>query len=81
MKLTPQVFAAASIVWAIYNRNAKFPFNIAAHFHQILGAGGNFFVDFLAEAIQIRITAIQQTDAHRDGTDIQMPLVDHIKGF
>ena len=58
--------------------NTEFFLDLLAYPHQILGAAGNFVVNFLAAGLKIRVAAVQQADAHGDSADIQMPLIDHI---
>ncbi len=60
--------------------DAEFPLDILPHLHQILGAAGDFLINFPAADRKIRVAAVQQADAHGDGPDVQVPLFDHILG-
>ena len=63
------------------NGNSKFCLNFTANLHQILGTAGNLSINFITAGLKIRVTAVQQTDAHGDGADVQMLLFNHGLGF
>ena len=62
----------------IDDRNAKLPLDLLAHFHQILCTADDLFIDLPGAGFHILMGAVQQGDAHSDGADIQMSLVDHV---
>ena len=63
------------------NGNSEFLLDVLADLHQVFGAAGDLPINLIAAGLQIRVAAVQQTDAHGDGSDVQMPLVDHILGL
>ena len=60
--------------------NAELALDVVPRLHQMLGVAGDLVIDFIAAALGILADAVQQGDAHGDGADIQMLLVDHIDG-
>ena len=62
------------------NRDAELAFNILAGFYQIFSVTGDLVINLVAAALRILADAVQQGDAHGDGADVQMVLVDHIDG-
>ena len=62
----------------IDNGDTKLPFDFLANLHKILRFAGDLVIDPLGANIHILMGAIQKGDAHSDGTDIQVTLVDHI---
>ena len=65
----------------VYNGDPVFPGNFLSHLHQVFGVGGDFVVHFLTGAVDVRVTAGQKRNPHRNGPDIQMLLFDHLDRF
>ena len=65
----------------VYDRHTKVSCDLFSGGYQILCISGNFFVDFLIQSLQIIVAAVQKTDAHGNGTNIQLLMFDHIVGF
>ena len=63
------------------NGNAIFLFNRLAYRYQIGGAAGNFLINPVAGQVDIAVHTAEKGDAHGDGTDIEMLLLDHSDGF
>ena len=63
------------------NRNAQFGFNLFAGLYQMLCLAGNLVIYLVAGCIDVAGDAVEQRDAHRDGTNIQMLVLDHFNGF
>ena len=61
--------------------NAELILNLPAGFHQLLGGGGDLVVNLPAGGVGVRVAAVQQADAHGDGADVQMLVVDHLDGL
>ena len=49
--------------------------------YQLLRAAADLVINFPAAAIRVLADAVQQGDAHSDGADVQMLLVDHVDGI
>ena len=62
----------------IDNRNTKLHLDLLGFCHQILCRTANLVVDLLTGFINIFVAAAKQRDAHRNRTDIQMLLLDHL---
>ena len=60
------------------NGDAVLPGDVLAGFHQVLGVAADFVVDLLAGLVHIGVDAVQQGDAHGDGADIQVLVVNHV---
>ena len=60
--------------------DAELALDVVTRLHQMLGVAGDLVIDFIAAALGILTDAVQQGDAHGDGADVQMLLVDHIDG-
>ena len=60
--------------------DAEFAFDIPARLHQLFRTAADFVVNFVTAALGILADAVQQGDAHGDGADVQMLLVDHVDG-
>ena len=60
--------------------DTEFAFDIPARLHQLFRPAADFVVNFVAAALGILADAVQQGDAHGDGADVQMLLVDHVDG-
>ena len=58
--------------------NAKLPFDLAACRNQMLGLPADLVVNFPGAGLRIRVGAVQKRNAHGDGADVQMLMVDHI---
>ena len=65
----------------VYNRDAIFTFNLPSDRNEIFCCTGDFIVNIFVYGIKIRIDAVQKTDAHRNCTDIQLFLLDHLVCF
>ena len=63
------------------DRDSVFRLNLLSHLHQVFGVGGDFVVHFLTGAVDVRVTAGQKRNPHRNGPDIQMLLFDHLDRF
>ena len=61
--------------------DAELPLDGLAGRHQPVRLPGDLLVDLPAGGLGVGIGAVQQGDAHRNGTDIQMLLVDHMDGL
>ena len=61
--------------------DAVFRLQLFAGAHQVLGAADDLLVDLLAGALDLPVRAVQQGDAHGDGTDVQVFVLDHPDGF
>ena len=61
--------------------DAELPLNGLAGGHQVLGPAGDLVIDLLTGGLWIGIGAVQQGDAHGNGTHVQMLLVDHMYGI
>ena len=48
---------------------------------QTCGAARDFFVDLLRRAVDIGVGAVKEREPHRNGTDIEIFIVDHPDGF
>ena len=64
----------------IDNGNAELRLDLPAHTDQVLGAAGDLVIGFFAADGQVRIGTVQKADAHGDGPDIQVLIVDHVQG-
>ena len=65
----------------VYNRHAVFLCQFVTDFYQIFGISGDFIVYLFVKLINIRVSTIQQTDTHCDGSHVQIGVVDHLIGF
>ena len=63
------------------DRDAVIAFDGLAGRHEILGIGGDFVVDVVADGIDVIGRAIQQADAHGDGAHVELLLLDHLVGL
>ena len=64
----------------IHNGNTELPFDLLAYFYKVFRTANDLFIDPIGADLNILVGAIQKRNAHGNGTDIQMPLVDHILG-
>jgi hypothetical protein len=60
--------------------NAELPLNGLAGGHQLFGPAADFVVDLPAGGPGVGVAAVQQGDAHGNGADVQVLLVDHVDG-
>ena len=60
--------------------DTEFAFDIPARLHQLFRTAADLVVNFVTAALGILADAVQQGDAHGDGADVQMLLVDHVDG-
>ena len=61
--------------------NAIFFADILAGFYEVLCVAADLVVHLLAGGADIAVRAVQQRDAHGDGTDIKIFIVDHVDRF
>ena len=61
------------------NGNAELGLNVLADFYQVFGAACDLIVDFFAALIHIRVRTVQEADAHGNGPDVQVLIVDHVQ--
>ena len=60
------------------DRDAKLTLDVFARFHEVFGAGADLVVNLVAAALRILTHTVEQGDAHRDGADVKVLLVDHV---
>ena len=48
---------------------------------QVLGVAADLVVDFAGGLVHVGVDAVEKGDAHGDGADIQVLVVDHIDGL
>ncbi|MPN36619.1 hypothetical protein SDC9_184129 [bioreactor metagenome] len=60
--------------------NAKFPLNVLPGFHQLFRGFRDLIINLLAGPHRVGIAAVQKRNAHGDGADVQMLLIDHFNG-
>ena len=65
----------------VHHGHTVFLRQLIPNLHQILCVGCDFFVYLFIKFIDICICAIQQTNAHRNGSDIQIHVRNHAVGF
>ena len=65
----------------VYNGNAIFMLNFVTNGHQILGGAGDFFINLLAGSINVRINAVKQRNAHCNGANVKIFILNHCNGF
>ena len=63
------------------DRYAVFALNILAGFDEIFGAARDFLIYLGARLIDVCTNAVQKGDAHGDGADVQIFILDHPDGF
>ena len=63
------------------NRNTVLLADILAGLHQIACIAANLIIDFITSLVDVRIHAVKQGNTHRDGTDVQILVFDHIDRF
>ena len=61
--------------------NSVFLFDELTGLYQIFGVRVNFVVNFFTGPVDVAVTAVQKGDAHGDGPDIQILLLDHGDGL
>ena len=64
----------------VHDGDAELPLDVLAGLDQLLRIPGDLVVDLLTGPLRVRVTAAQQGDAHGDGADVQVLLVDHLNG-
>ena len=57
--------------------DAELGLNVLARAHEIAREAADLVVHLCAAAVDIRVRAVEQGDAHRDGADVEVLLVDH----
>ena len=65
----------------IDDRNAVVAFDGLAGGNEVLGIGGDLAVDVVAGLVDIVRGAVEQRDAHGDGADVELLLLDHLIGL
>ena len=60
--------------------DAELPLDVLAGLDQLFGVAGDLFINLFAGPLGVRVAAAQERDAHGDGADVQMLLVDHLDG-
>ena len=65
----------------VYNGNAVFPFDGAAGFHQFFRPPTDFVVHPPGAFPGGGVGAVPEGDAHGDGADVQVLVVDHVQGL
>ena len=65
----------------VYDRHAEFASNVVAGFYQIASVAGNLVKNFFAASVDVAVGAVEQADAHSDGADIEIFLLNHFVGF
>ena len=63
------------------DRDAVVAFDGLAGGDQILGVGGDLAVDVVGDHVHVGVGAVEQRDAHRDGADVELLLLDHLIGL
>ena len=63
------------------DRDTQFCLDLLAGFHQMLRFAGDFVINLVAGGVDVAGDAVEQRNAHRDGTNIQMFILDHFDGF
>ena len=61
--------------------DAEFQLDLFAGGHQTFGVAADLVIDLSAGFHRIAVAAGEQGDAHGDGTDVQVLLVDHVDGL
>ena len=61
----------------VHDRNAVFRHDLVADFNQITGVLFNLVDDAAAHDVHVLMAAVQQIDAHGDGSHVQIVLLDH----
>ena len=62
----------------IYDRDAELGLQILARLHEVSREAADLVIDLRAAAVDVRVRAVEQGDAHRDRADVQMLLIDHL---
>ena len=65
----------------VHDGDAEFRLQLLPGLHQISGQTADLVIDLLAAAVDVGVRAVQQGDAHGDGADVQMLLVNHADGI
>ena len=63
------------------DRDAELSFDTFADADEVCGAAGDLVVDFATGYLTVRIGAVEQGDAHGDGANVELLLLDHSDGF
>ena len=63
------------------DRDAELSFDTFADADEVCGAAGDLVVDFAAGYFTVRVGAVEQGDAHGDGANVELLLLDHSDGF
>ena len=63
------------------NGDAKLLGNVFARLDEVASKGRNLLVYLLTRDRQVLVGTIEQTDAHRDGADIEILLLNHLVGL
>ena len=61
--------------------DAKFQLDLFTGGHQTFGVAADLVIDLPAGFHRVAVAAGEQGDAHGDGTDVQVLLVDHVDGL
>ena len=65
----------------VAERDAELPLDLLTRAHKALRPARDFLINAAAGLLNIRIAAIEQRDAHGDGADIEILLLDHRDGL
>ena len=65
----------------IYDRNFVFFLYSLAGFNQVFGFFVYFLVNLFAGAVYVAVCTVQERNAHSDGSDVQIFLLNHSYGF
>ena len=65
----------------VHDRDAIFGLNRLARAHERLGLGRDLIVELAAGGLRVRIGTVIERNAHGDGPDVEMLLLDHTDGF
>ena len=63
------------------DRDAEFSFDTFADADEVCGAAGDLVVDFATGYFAVGVGAVEQGDAHGDGANVELLLLDHSDGF
>ena len=61
----------------VHDRHAVFRHDLITDIHQITGVLFNLVDDATAHDVHVLMAAVQQIDAHGDGSHVQIVLLDH----
>ena len=64
----------------VHDGDTELRLDIMAGLDQVLGGSSDLVIDLPASSCRVRVAAVQQRNAHSDGTHVQVLLVDHVDG-